>query len=183
MSLKHMSSRSGGLFFGDAPMRAIAGGSDAELIAAFISTAPVCLSCVAKRTGVPEPAIERALATIKVTITVITETWRCSACLEVKPTFHLPGAAPTPPPTPTSKPAPTAPWPPRITRPALDAELWNILAARRGQMLCTACLAKALGALGRIDRALMAAEGRGALRRHGRCVECGKDRLLCGLGP
>jgi hypothetical protein len=48
-------------------------------------------------------------------------------------------------------------------------------------MLCTQGIASALLASKRIDRAIFGVEGRGALRRHGRCSVCGKDRLLCGL--
>jgi hypothetical protein len=64
------------------------------------------------------------------------------------------------------------------TRP--DA-LWQFLEGHRGELVCTQCLAAVLGATGRIDRAVMEAEGRGAQRRYGQCSMCGKDRLVCGL--
>jgi hypothetical protein len=67
-------------------------------------------------------------------------------------------------------------------RPAsLAAALWKFLEGRRGQMFCTQCLVRALGATRRLDRAVIAAEGRGAHRRHRPCSVCGRDRLVCGL--
>jgi hypothetical protein len=65
-----------------------------------------------------------------------------------------------------------------ITR---NEAIWRFLEAHRGDMFCTQCIAAALFATKRIDRAILGAEGRGALRRYGTCVKCGKDRLLCGL--
>jgi len=59
--------------------------------------------------------------------------------------------------------------------------IWRFLDAHRGAMFCTQCIAIALCASKRIDRAILGAEGRGALRRYGTCVQCGKERLLCGL--
>jgi hypothetical protein len=51
----------------------------------------------------------------------------------------------------------------------------------RGEMFCTRCLANALLATNRIDRVVMTAEGRGAVRRHGDRASCGNHRLLGGL--
>jgi hypothetical protein len=48
-------------------------------------------------------------------------------------------------------------------------------------MFCTRCLANALLATNRIDRVVMTAEGRGAVRRHGDRASCGNHRLLGGL--
>jgi hypothetical protein len=59
--------------------------------------------------------------------------------------------------------------------------IWRFLESRRGEMFCTQCIANALLATKRIDRAVLGAEGRGAKRRHGPCAGCGKERLLCGL--
>lgn len=59
--------------------------------------------------------------------------------------------------------------------------LWRFLESRRGQAFCAHCLSGALNTGRRIDRAIMGAEGRGASRRYGPCVMCGKDRLVCGL--
>jgi hypothetical protein len=65
--------------------------------------------------------------------------------------------------------------------PSIREALWRFLESHRGQMFCAQCLATAVAATQRLDRALLGAEGRGARRRHGRCSACGKDRLLCGL--
>lgn len=59
--------------------------------------------------------------------------------------------------------------------------VWQFLDGQRGQMFCAQCIGKAVLAVKRIDHAIMRAEGRGAIRRYGPCVTCGKDRLLCGL--
>ena len=63
-----------------------------------------------------------------------------------------------------------------------DDAVWQVLSGQRGRMLCTLCIGKAVQAVTRIDKALMTAEGRGAIRRYAPCATCGKDRLLCGLG-
>jgi hypothetical protein len=65
--------------------------------------------------------------------------------------------------------------------PSIAEALWRFLERRRGEMFCAQCLTAAVATTGRLDRALLGAEGRGARRRHGRCSACGKDRLLCGL--
>ena len=59
--------------------------------------------------------------------------------------------------------------------------VWQFLNGQRGQMFCAQCIGNAVLAGKRIDYAIMRAEGRGAIRRHGPCATCGKDRLLCGL--
>jgi hypothetical protein len=64
---------------------------------------------------------------------------------------------------------------------SIEATLWEFLEQHRGEMFCSHCLAKTLGVTGRLDRAVMVAEGRGARRQHRQCVTCGKDRLVCGL--
>ena len=71
----------------------------------------------------------------------------------------------------------------RITARNLSVQtaLWMFLEGRRGEAFCSSCLRVALGSDRRIERELMLTEGRGAVRRHGPCALCGKDRLLCGL--
>ena len=64
---------------------------------------------------------------------------------------------------------------------SLTEALWQFLESRRSDAFCTACLSDVLEATHRIDRALIAAEGRGAHRRYSSCTLCGKDRLLTGL--
>jgi hypothetical protein len=60
-------------------------------------------------------------------------------------------------------------------------DLWHFLERPRGEMFCAACLHMAIKATGRLDLALIAAEGRGARRVYGDCPMCGRPRLLCGL--
>jgi hypothetical protein len=67
--------------------------------------------------------------------------------------------------------------------PSLVEALWQHLDTHRGQTFCARCLAGALGAAGRLDRAISIAQGRGARRRQGRCSMCGARRLVCGLAP
>lgn len=68
-----------------------------------------------------------------------------------------------------------------VPAPGIAEALWQFLESHRQEMFCAACLAMALKATSRLDRALFVAEGRGARRRHGKCSICGKQRLLCGL--
>jgi hypothetical protein len=61
--------------------------------------------------------------------------------------------------------------------------LWLFLESWRGTGFCAGCLRGVLATTRRIDRTLLALEGRGARRYHAPCMMCGKDRLLCGLSP
>jgi hypothetical protein len=76
---------------------------------------------------------------------------------------------------------PARPQPRQAPALTQNAALWQFLESRRGKMFCTQCIATALFATKRIDRAVLGAEGRGARRQYGTCASCGKERLLCGL--
>lgn len=155
-------------------LRPIRGGSDAALIATVLSAAPLCPACMAKKTGVPSDRLAAVLGEIGTSVKLETGPGRCHACLEDHVTSYrlatTDGAAATT--DGVRAPAP----------PGRDG-LWRFLEEHRGRMFCTACLVAALGATRRIDRLVLAAEGRGALRRHEHCSVCGKDRLVCGLTP
>ena len=159
------------------PVQPIGGGSDGELIAASLSTDPTCAPCLATRSGVPGMEIERVLASATAAVRLVSETGPCTVCLTVTTTTRLPGPLATAAATRTNGGA--AQPEPTMTR--SDA-VWQILQNRRGEMLCLMCISAAIGETRRIDRAVMVAEGRGALRRYGQCAGCGRDRLLCGLG-
>jgi len=154
--------------------RRIAGGSDGELVSAIVTEAPLCIACLAGRTGVPRQQVDTVLSRIGRTIKLSVRPGRCAGCLEDKMVFALhrarrPADAP-PDPAPQPAPAPGA----------YRAALWSFLVDHRGAMFCSRCLATAIGATSRIDRALMDAEGRGGRRRYGRCSVCGRERLVCG---
>jgi CRP-like cAMP-binding protein len=148
--------------YGASPIR---GGSDAELIAGVLSDAPLCPICIAKIVGVPSQQIEAALATISTALKLKVQSGPCSSCLEQKAATYA---------------LATTAKPPR--RPVDKAEaLWRFLEQRRGNMFCTPCLSTALGSHGRLDRAVISAEGRSARRVYGVCAMCGQPRLVCGL--
>ena len=64
---------------------------------------------------------------------------------------------------------------------SLPAAVWQLLEVRRGETFCASCLQGLLLTRRRIDRFLIMAEGRGAIRRHLPCSVCGTDRLVIGL--
>jgi hypothetical protein len=160
----------------------IRGGSDVDspFIVELIARTPMCLDCVAKKTGIPEARARESMLRIGSFMVVDIASGPCEGCLEVKTTYRISdqaargngngngdGAA-------TRSPA----------RPATSTQseaLWEFLTNRRGKMFCTQCIAKALFATKRVDRAVLGAEGRGARRQYGTCASCGKERLLCGL--
>ncbi|MGH7343006.1 MAG: hypothetical protein ACREKH_21180 [Candidatus Rokuibacteriota bacterium] len=146
-------------------MRMIRGGSDITMITALLCEAPLCRDCVATKTGVPGDQVDGALGTIATTLQLTVGAGRCYVCLQDKvATYRL------------------ATTNGRGRQPAAQLHgLWRYLEAHRGQLFCSACLKKALAVVGRIDRAVIAAEGRGATRRYGPCSICRLDRLLCGL--
>lgn len=151
-----------------------------HLIAMLLTPLPLCTSCLADRTGRRAEDVEAVISTIAATILLLIGPDICAACQTTRTTVRLAGAGPetTPRPGPNVSPSTVHRAP---VRPALDAMIWRTLEARPGELLCTACLAKAIGATQRIDHALMAAEGRGAVRRFGPCAGCAKQRLLCGV--
>jgi hypothetical protein len=154
--------------------RRIAGGSDlgSLLIVEIIAASSVCLECLAKKTGIAISRASDAMERIRVIMAVTVESGCCEACLQVMTVYRLSengtSAAPAQPQT----------SPPPMTQ---HEAIWRFLESRRGEMFCTQCIANALLATKRIDRAILGAEGRGAKRQHGRCAACGKERLLCGL--
>jgi hypothetical protein len=152
----------------DTSPRAATAASDAELVTTIITGAALCIHCIAKRTGMPLPQVDTMLARIAMTVKLSVQPRRCSACLEDRMVFTF-YRTPEPSPRPVRRPANHT-----------DA-LWLFLRNHRGRAFCTRCLATAIGATARIDRAVMDAEGRGAQRRYDRCSTCGRDRLVCGL--
>jgi hypothetical protein len=158
----------------------IRGGSDVDspFIVEIIARTPMCLDCVAKKTGIPEDRARESMLRIGSFMVVDIASGQCDGCLEVKTTYRISdhaargngngdGAA-------TRSPA----------RPGTTTQseaLWEFLTNRGGKMFCTQCIAKALFATKRVDRAVLGAEGRGARRQYGTCASCGKERLLCGL--
>jgi hypothetical protein len=153
-------------------LRPIAGGSDAGLVALAITGAALCLPCVAKKTGVPAADAEAMLLRIASTLELTAGPGRCDSCLEQASTFRLDRAAEG-----VDGHVPAAAHPGEN----IAVVVWRYLEAHRGQMFCTQCVARALGMVRRIDRAIIAAEGRGARRRYGACQACLKERLVCGL--
>lgn len=156
--------------------RRISGGSDldAPFIVEIIDKSPMCLDCLESRTGIPSARITESLQRIGTFIVVIAGAARCEACLRVTTVYRLTerqASATSPPSSLRSRQA-------ALTQ---NEAIWRFLEARRGEMFCTQCIAAALLATKRIDRAVLGAEGRGALRRYGTCVKCAKERLLCGL--
>lgn len=151
--------------------RRIRGGSesDSPFIIEIISKASMCLPCVASKTGISPTRIAEVIERIRSFIVVENGTGRCAGCLQVTSTYRVPDH--TAPDALERRPIPST----------LNAALWRFLEDHRDQMFCTQCIANALFATKRIDRAVLGAEGRGARRQYGACASCGKERLLCGL--
>jgi hypothetical protein len=154
----------------------IRGGSDGDLSAVtdVLNSRPLCLACIASKTGLSPSETGLALQRIRDVVAVTVEDTQCGACLEDATTYRF-----------TQTPSRTAQGSPALAarQAALTRReaIWRFLESRRGEMFCTECVANALQAARRIDRAILAVEGRGARRQYGRCSSCGKDRLLCGL--
>jgi len=134
----------------------------------------MCLPCVAKKIGIAETRAAEAMERIGTYMVVQNTTTACGGCLETTTTYRIPDK------TPQANGGPAG-LQPRPTTLSQNGALWKFLEAHRGQMYCTQCIATALFATKRIDRAVLGAEGRGARRQYGTCTSCGKERLLCGL--
>ena len=149
---------------------------DSPFIVEIIVRSPLCLDCVSKKTGISEDRARESMLRIESFMVVDVASGQCEGCLEVKTTYRISnqaargngnGAA-------TRSPA----RPATVTQ---SQALWEFLTSHRGQMFCTQCIATALFATKRVDRAVLGAEGRGARRQYGTCSSCSKERLLCGL--
>ena len=156
--------------------RPILGGSDLDspFIAELIARVPMCLPCVAKKIGIAEARAAEAMERIGTFMVVQNTTATCGGCLDMTTTYRIRDKAPHT----DGGPAHPQPRPAALSQ---NGALWTFLETHRGQMFCTQCIATALHATKRIDRAMLGAEGRGARRRYGTCASCGKERLLCGL--
>lgn len=134
----------------------------AALVTALILDRPMCALCIAEKSGLGEDDLDATLTAIRNALRLHDATGRCRECgtTAVVMSIEHPDQAPVP----------------------REQALWRFLDQHRGKLFCSSCIAEALGTSRRIDRALIAAEGRGARRQHGPCSECGKSRLLCGLG-
>ncbi|HMH53709.1 MAG TPA: hypothetical protein VK548_25980 [Candidatus Acidoferrum sp.] len=149
---------------------------DSPFIVEIIVQTPLCLDCVSKKTGISEDRARESMLRIGSFMVVDVASGPCGGCLDVKTTYRISDQAPRG----NGDGAGTRP----PARPAVvtqSAALWEFLASHRGQMFCTQCIATALFATKRVDRAVLGAEGRGARRQYGTCSSCGKERLLCGL--
>jgi hypothetical protein len=153
--------------------RRICGGSDLDspFVVELIAKAPMCLPCVARKTGISESRVADAVERTREFMVVEVARTRCEGCLQPTTTYRISdngGGA-------------TTAAPPRPTLTSLSDALWGFLESHRGKMYCTQCIANSLFATKRIDRAILGAEGRGARRHYGPCASCSKERLLCGL--
>ena len=151
----------------------VCGGSDLDspFVVELIAKAPMCLPCVARKTGVAEARVAEALERIRDFMVVRVATARCGGCLQPATTYQIAEQRANGPAAPPAHPSLTT----------LSEALWSFLEGHRGRMYCTQCIANSLFATKRIDRAILGAEGRGARRHYGTCASCSKERLLCGL--
>jgi hypothetical protein len=157
--------------------RFIQGGSgdvDAPVIVETIARVPMCLECIAKKTGITEERAREGLERIRSFMVVEVSSGPCGGCLTLAMTYRIPN-------DPSRKDGAVATRPGHSVTVTQSAALWQFLTSHRGKMFCTQCIADALSATKRIDRAVIGAEGRGARRKYGVCASCGKERLLCGL--
>jgi hypothetical protein len=165
-------------------IRPIAGGidPDASLVLEVLATTSgaVCLDCLVRKTWVPALTVADVLQRFNDVVTISAAMARCDGCLRLTETYTVSDRTDMRP-LPRARDGNGNGTAGRLRPPDLTDSLWRFLAEHRGEMFCTQCLAKALLTTRRIDRVVLAAEGRGALRRHGVCGACGKDRLLCGL--
>lgn len=156
--------------------RPIRGGSDLDtpFVAEIIARVPMCLGCVAKKTGITEVTAAEAIERIGTSVIVQSAQGQCGGCLQLQTIYRIADQK-------GRDDGGNAQAPPRQAPLTQNEALWQFLESHRGQMFCTQCIATALFATKRIDRAVLGAEGRGARRRYGTCASCGKERLLCGL--
>jgi len=144
-------------------LRAIVGGSDgpdAALIAAAITGAPLCVDCIARKSGVPQPGVEAVLAVIGASISLIRRTESCAGCLAIAQVFGLPNGGPK-----------------RGTR----GHIVRFLEEHPGGAFCADCIASHLFGTKNIDVALRQIEGGGVHRRYAACSACGKPRLVASV--
>jgi hypothetical protein len=146
--------------------RRIAGGSDPDspAIVEIIGKTPMCVDCLSRKIGIVPARAAEAVERVRAFLQVTVKNGRCEGCLNFTTVYGLTNGVP----------APSAPV-------RQNDVIWAFLEAHRGKMHCTQCIANALASTRRIDRAILAAEGRGARRQYGSCAVCGRERLLCGL--
>jgi hypothetical protein len=162
-------------------IRPIAGGLDPDgtlVLEVLATSGTVCLDCLARKTGVSALSVTNVLQRFKEIVAIAATMARCDGCLRLTKTYTVNDRTDA-----DMRPRPrTRDGIGRPRAPDLAEALWRFLTNRRGELFCTQCLATAILAIKkRIHRVVIIAEGRGALRRHGPCASCRKERLLCGL--
>jgi hypothetical protein len=152
--------------------RRVSGGSDLDspALVEILATGWMCLECLARKTGVSVARTDEAIGRLGGFMKVMVDTGRCPACLQTATIYGVTNGGPASPGSEQRRTAETR-----------NLAVWRFLESRRGDMFCSQCIAGALRATKRIDRAIFSAEGRGARRLHGPCTACGRERLLCGL--
>jgi hypothetical protein len=141
------------------------------LVTALILDRPMCLPCTALKGGMSPKEAEETLQRIATVVGLHRVLGRCRDCGITTSVTSI------------ERPAGPAglPGPPGRRPTSHAAALWQFFESHRGDLFCTRCLSIALETTGRFDRAIISAEGRGAIRRYGPCSRCGMERLLCGL--
>jgi hypothetical protein len=124
----------------------------------------MCLDCLSRKAGIVPARAAAAVERVRAFLQVTVKNGRCEGCLNITMVYGLTDGI-----SAASVPV------------RQNDVIWAFLEAHRGKMHCTQCIANALASTRRIDRAILAAEGRGARRQYGSCAVCGRERLLCGL--
>lgn len=65
------------------------GSDDAALVSAVITSAPLCVECIAKQTGISALRIDTVLTNLGATVKIESGAALCAACLTAKKVFRF----------------------------------------------------------------------------------------------
>jgi hypothetical protein len=129
-------------------------------VTALILERPMCVKCIASKTGMSLPEIDAVLGRIGSALALYRGSAACRTCEQVTDVVSVVRQS--------------------RRRPVLRDAILEFLRSHRGETFCARCLAAAVNTR-RADIQIRELEGWGARRRDGTCARCGERRLVSGL--
>jgi hypothetical protein len=140
----------------------------ALIVSALADGAALCAGCLLNKTRIPRTEASSVIVRVREMAGIQTPDVPCTVCLTTRKVYRLTAATAVTG-APTQRPTTVA------------GRVLAFLHEHIREEFCARCLSTRLVDGRDIDVALRYVEGRGVVRHHGRCAECGLKRLVAGV--
>jgi len=140
----------------------------ALIVGALADGAALCAGCILNKTSIPRIEVRSLIERAGKMGGIRTTDVPCTVCLTTRKVYRLTTATVITA-APTQRPTTVA------------GRVLAFMHEHIGEEFCARCLSTRLVDGRDIDVALRYVEGRGIVRHHGRCAECGLKRLVAGV--